>query len=274
MSPVQALILGVIQGLTEFMPVSSSGHLVIAQELMGLRLPGVTFEVCLHLGTLVAVLVVFRREINQIIAALGSLIHKAPHRRREDLTLVLALIIGSIPAGVVGILFGDKVGNLFERPDVVGWALLATGGLLWVSDRKAHAHAVLMAGISPWDALFVGVGQALALIPGLSRSGATIAFGLLRGLDRDTAARFSFLLSIPAIGGAALLELWQLEAFSLDTGLGVLLVGTVSAAVSGYLAVSLLLRLIRSNRLTYFSYYTWTVGLLLVLGSFLKGSGI
>ncbi|NLN15745.1 MAG: undecaprenyl-diphosphatase UppP [Firmicutes bacterium] len=274
MSPLQALILGVVQGLTEFLPVSSSGHLVVAQELMGLRLPGVTFEVCVHLGTLVAVLVVFREEISQIIAALGSLIDRGSHRRREGLSLLWAVIVGSIPAGLVGVLFSDKVGKLFERTDVVGWALLATGGLLWLSDRRAKAHGILIEEIRPKDALFVGLGQALALIPGLSRSGTTIAFGLLRGLDRETAARFSFMLSIPAIGGAALLELGQLQAFDLESGLGVLLVGTVSAAVSGYLAVSLLLRLIRSNRLTYFSYYTWAIGLVLILRSFLKGSGI
>ena len=274
MSPLQALILGVIQGLTEFLPVSSSGHLVMAQQLMGLRLPGVTFEVCLHFGTLVAVLIVFRPEITQIILALGSLIGKGPDRRTGDLSLLLLMVIGSLPAGVVGILFSDQVGNLFERPEVVGWALLATGGLLWLSDRKAQAHGILLDEIGPRDALFIGGGQALALIPGLSRSGTTIAFGLFRGLDRETAARFSFLLSVPAIGGATLLELRHLEAFNLEMGLGVLMVGTISAAVSGYLAVRLLLRLIRSNRLTYFSYYTWAVGLMLILRPFVRGSGI
>ncbi|MGI6037074.1 MAG: undecaprenyl-diphosphate phosphatase [Limnochordia bacterium] len=269
MTVFQGIFLGVIQGLTEFLPISSSGHLVLFQELLGIQMPGVTFEVCAHFGTLLAIFVAFRRELGEIIAKTLAYL-RGTRRHIRDIQLPLLLVFGSLPAAIVGIAGRDWLTGLYQGSQVVGWALVITGTILWFSDRLARYQGKLADQISVGDALFIGLGQALALLPGISRSGSTIAFGLMKGLERETAARFSFLLAIPAIGGATLLELGELGALGQQIGLAPLVAGTIAAALAGYLAIGLLLHLIRRGPLILFSYYTWTVGALLIIWSIWK----
>lgn len=269
MSLLDALILGVVQGLTEFLPVSSSGHLVLVQALLGVQPDGITFEVFAHVGTLLALLVAYRSTVLRLIRgvwALPQLSRGGPRDREtaDDLRLLGLLLLASVPAGLAGILLKPQIDRLFGSVELVGWMLLLTGGLLLVAERRARPAAAPVdpqqaARLSAGQALLMGIGQALAIFPGLSRSGTTLSFGLLARLDRADAANFAFLMAIPAIGGAFLLTLVDLA----QTGSpleGTLLVGAAAAAVSGYGAIHALLRLVQRGRLWWFTLYTWAVG--------------
>jgi len=264
---LKAVILGVVQGLTEFLPVSSSGHLVLARRLLGVTPPAgaseVLWEVVLHMGTLVAVVVVLRREVWLVVRGLLRGLPAcrrgvtAAVREEPGLALALLLILGSIPAGVVGVAFHDFLEGLFAKPLLVAGALLVTGTVLFAT-RYVPQRAG--SGRVSWlSAVLVGCAQAVAIVPGVSRSGVTISAGLFAGLERAEAARFSFLLSIPAVGGAGLLKLRHLN--TLPTGsLAPLLVGGVVSAVVGVVALVLLLRVVNAGRLHLFAYYCWGVG--------------
>lgn len=269
MSLLDALILGVVQGLTEFLPVSSSGHLVLVQVLLGVQPDGITFEVFAHVGTLLALLVAYRSTVLRLIRgvwALPQLSRGGPRDREtaDDLRLLGLLLLASVPAGLAGILLKPQIDRLFGSVELVGWMLLLTGGLLLVAERRARPAAAPVdpqqaARLSAGQALLMGIGQALAILPGLSRSGTTLSFGLLARLDRADAANFAFLMAIPAIGGVFLLTLVDLA----QTGSpleGTLLVGAAAAAVSGYGAIHALLRLVQRGRLWWFTLYTWAVG--------------
>ncbi len=255
MTLIQALFLGLIQGLTEFLPVSSSGHLAITQHFLpGFEQPGVLFDVMLHVGTMVAVVLFFWREIRALAIA--------PFRRggdsgihRKMLVLILA---GSVPTAVIGLTFKDFFEGLFENLTVVAAMLLVTGTLLFVSERfrrGSRKESQLTIG----DALLTGTVQGLAIIPGISRSGSTIATLLLKGVDGETAARFSFLLALPAVLGAALLSLKDISG--VPTGdLPLYLAGTAMAFAAGYLSIRFLLAVIRRRRLFAFALYCWVAG--------------
>lgn len=250
MTAGEAVLLGLVQGLTEFLPVSSSGHLVILQHLLGIRTPGLLFEALVHFGTLVAVIGAFWSDIVLLV-------------RRPWHKMAILIIIGMIPTALMGILLEPVFSAAFESTVVVGVALLITGALLWWAGRATPGRKEV-ATTSVWDALAVGFGQGLAITPGLSRSGTTIAFALLRGLERRTAARYSFLLSVPAVLGA---NLWEArDLFSARSPLAGLdstyLLAAAVAAVSGYLAIRFFLGVIQRGRLYYFSYYCWLVGVL------------
>ena len=204
----EAIILGIIQGLTEFLPVSSSGHLVLFQRLFGLEEAELFFDVCVHLGTLLAVMVVFRQEIKNIISALMRFISSTGSKKTisqkiesdPDLKMALLIVIGSIPTAVLGFLFRGIADRLFASAFIAGLMLMVTGLLLWLT--RWAATRVEQPGadrLTPKNALIIGVVQGLAIIPGISRSGSTISIGLLLGIGREMAARYSFLLSIPAI---------------------------------------------------------------------------
>ena len=246
MNEIQAAWLAVVQGLTEFLPVSSSGHLVILQGLMDVPRQGVAFEVVVHLGTLLAVLAVYGRDLLGIVA--GAL-----RRDAASLRLLALLALASVPAGLAGVLLGDAIKGLFETPILASIMLLLTGGLLFATRWSGAGRRKL----SPLGSLVVGLSQALALLPGISRSGSTISTGLFLGMEREQAARFSFLLSVPAIAGAGLLEARDLSGA--DIG-GHLIVGFVVAAVTGYTALRLLLRFVRRGNLHLFSWYCWAAG--------------
>lgn len=255
MTFIDAILLGALQGATEFLPVSSSGHLVLAQHLLGdFEQPGVLFDVLLHVGTMVAVILYFWRDLTGLVTSLW---------RKDDLAgeqrhVVLLLIAGSVPTAAIGLLFKDILVGLFERPDIVCLMLLVTGTLLWLAERLSR-RTVTRSKMSFTDALLVGTVQGCAIIPGISRSGSTIAALLLRGIDGETAARFSFLLALPAVFGAALLSLKDLDNLG-GAAMAHYLAGTAAALLTGLLCIHLLMGVIRRRRLHWFAVYCWIVG--------------
>jgi undecaprenyl-diphosphatase len=251
---IRYALLGLIQGLTEFLPVSSSGHLVIGERLLGLRPPGVLLEAFLHLGTLGAVLWVFRADLAELAQALTR---RGTIERRKEIGFLVA---GTIPIVVAGLLFRPVADAVFSSLAVVGGGLLFTALVLVAAERlrtRATRHELRFV-----DSLVVGIAQAVALLPGVSRSGATISAGVSRRIEPSRAARFSFLLSIPALLGAGLLSLWDAATGGGWSGdWGGIAVGTAVAFVVGILGVHALLSIVRRSRLWFFSIYCACVGL-------------
>lgn len=273
MDVIQAIIIGLVQGLTEFLPVSSSAHLMFAQKILGVSDIGLAFDVLLHLGTVIAVVWFFRVDIYKLIIAWfssladivnGSFIEEL----KKDVFKKLAwyVVLGTIPVGLVGFLFESKIDALFVGALYVpAFFLFVTGTILYISQRM-NSGSINLSNIGPKEVLFMGLGQACALLPGLSRSGTTIAAGLVAGLDKEFAAKFSFILSIPAILGAALLKIPDLGA-SGSVEILPLIAGFIVAVVSGYFAIKWLLELIQKRSLDCFAYYCWIVGIAVFLVS-------
>lgn len=251
---VTALFLGIVQGLTEFLPVSSSGHLVIARRLLpGIEIPGVLFEVVVHLGTLGAVLAMFRREVFAMVKALG------PGGEEDDRRLILYVLAASVPTAFAGFLLKDFIRSLFQSVGTVGVMLLITGALLYLSEVFARPVADLRT--MGWKRAFgVGVAQSFALMPGISRSGSTIAAGRMLGVSGEDAARFSFLISIPAVAGATLLEAREAGPITAEA-MNLCLVGGAAAFFTGLGSLSLLMAVVRKSRMRWFALYCWAVGL-------------
>jgi undecaprenyl-diphosphatase len=273
---LQVIVLGVIQGLTEFLPISSSAHLAVIPQLLGWPDQGQAFDIALHAGTLAAVLLYFYRDWLQILgAAVGLRVGGDPAVERNR-QLFWWLVIATLPIGVVGYLFGKQSeaarGNLF----LVGAMLIGVGIFMWWSDRVGRKQKDL-GSISGADAIVIGVSQALSVIPGTSRSGITISTGLLRNLDRPTAARFSFLLSTPAIAAAALQDAWKL--FHHGPGLSpdmrtAFLLGILVSAVTGCLVIRFFLDFLRHRSLGVFVWYRIIFGIIVVaLALFRSGGG-
>ena len=254
MSLWEALGLGAVQGATEFLPVSSSGHLVIGQALLGLQIPGVGFEIALHLATLLSVVVVYRERILSL--AVGVTLE----RRRDDLRYIGLILIATIPAGALGVFFGDAVASVFDRPQVVGFTLLVTGAFLfstrWALRRPSSAR------LGARTALIIGLAQALALIPGISRSGATVVTALWLGVAPIEAAAFSFLMSIPAVAGAGFLQLPGLGQTGAGLSAGPVMVASAAAALAGILAIRSFIAMLRNRAFPVFAWYCWGAGLL------------
>ncbi len=270
MSLFEAIILAVVQGLTEFLPVSSSGHLVLFSHLLGVNEPTITYEILVHFGTLVAIFVAFWPDILSLVNA-GLLVLRNPLRLKElcksdpAVRVLLAIIVGTMPTVFVALATRDLILSLFQSPQITGYMLIITGTIIYLTDRVTKGGKPLEQ-VDVKAGLVIGIGQTLAILPGISRSGTTIGTGLLMGLDRESAARFSFLLTIPAILGAMVLAFDDLfVAQTVITPLWILAVGTVVSAITGYFAIKLLLQFVRRGRLIVFSYYTWAVGLLIVL---------
>lgn len=264
MDPLTAAVLGLVQALTEFLPVSSSGHLVLGQALLGAHGDGgAAFEVAVHFGTLLSVVVVFRAEIRRLLrATFGAL--AAPSRFGErwrddpDLRLSAAIALGCIPAGVVGLAFKDQLEAAFDSVAGVCVALIGTG-LVLLATKLARPGAY---EVTPGRSLLVGAAQAVAILPGISRSGSTIAMALFLGIDRDLAARYSFLLSLPVILGATLLKARDLAAAPPPgEALAALGVGALVAFVVGIAALVLLLRLVRQGWFAHFGWYCLAAGI-------------
>lgn len=254
MSAAAAVWLGVVQGLTEFLPVSSSGHLVIAQYfLREFEQPGLTFDVVLHLGTLGAVLVYFRREVRLVLSGLRPGELGVPGRR-----LIGLLVVGTIPAVIAALAFKDAIEASFESLAPVGVSLIVTGVWLLVTSRFARGERELDR-LTLKDAVVVGLCQSAALFPGISRSGSTIGAGLATGLSHGTAARFSFLLSIPAILGAAVFNLKDAAAIERDAWLAYA-IGFLTAFAIGYLAIGIVIKFLESQRFHLFGYYCLVLG--------------
>jgi undecaprenyl-diphosphatase len=253
----EAMILGLIQGLTEFLPVSSSGHLEIAKSLFGINPEeSFYFTIAVHGATVLSTLVVFRKEILQLIS--GSLKFKL----NEETSYVLKIILSMIPVGIAGVLLKDPIEAMFNGNLVfVGSMLLITGMLL----ALAHFIRKRERNIGYLDALVIGIAQAIAVIPGISRSGATIATGLIIGNKKEEIAKFSFLMVLIPVIGANLLEIFTGETGTGSTGSGMILTGFITAFVSGYLACRWMIGLVKRSRLIWFSVYCLIIGLIAVL---------
>jgi len=260
---LQALILGIVQGLTEFLPVSSSGHLVIMQHYLGFTEPLLLFDVMLHAATLAAVVIYFRQDLWGMILSLIRLKKKTPqeilHRK-----MFYFILLGTIPTAVLGIFFNSWINFFFLSVVFTSFMLLFTGILLWVGERKERPEGEVrkIREMRATDALLIGIMQGVAIMPGISRSGATISTGLLRGIKKELAFRYSFLLSIPAIIGALGLQLR--EAFlekNLPSHLLPWVGGALSAAIIGYLSLTLLRKAVIKKKLSIFAYYCWIVGI-------------
>ncbi len=270
----QAVSLGAIQGLTEFLPVSSSGHLVLLQNLFGLKEPEVLFDVCLHVGTLLAVIIVYFRDIGDLLVALMMTPKKAKqagglkslYEEDEIFRLGVLIVCGSIPTALIGFLFSKKADALYGSVSLVGVALLLTGIALWMT-RYMTRRGRLQGEMRMVDAVVIGIVQGLAIIPGISRSGSTIATALFMGVNREVAGRFSFLLSLPAILGALVLSL-DAEAIGTSAPLEMIAIGTLISAVVGYLALVLLLWVIKRGKFSYFAPYCWVLGVLSIWWAF------
>lgn len=269
MSYLTAVLLGLVQGVTEFLPVSSSGHLAIAEQLLNLQgasnVPGF-FDVLLHLGTLVAVFIAYWDDIRDMIveffAGIGDLAHHStPNPVPPARRLILLIIVGTLPLFVM-VPFRHFFSSLGDNMYFIGSALIFTGILLFVSDRVHHGRKTEKTA-TMLDALLVGIGQAVALCPGISRSGMTITTGCFAGFERKFAVRFAFLLSIPAVIGANILSLKDAIDAGIDwASVPAYLVGVAVAAVSGYACIRLLRYIAEKGRFGAFAYYCWAVGAL------------
>lgn len=238
------------------MPVSSSGHLVISEHLLGVDAPGVTFEIWLHLGTLLAVLIYFcRRLLGMLRSLFDSPVTTTTCENRQ---LFLAIIIGTIPAAVIGFLLKDAIEAAFSSPRFAA-AMLVVTGLILLTSRLTRGRKE---GVTAGRGFVVGIAQALAILPGISRSGSTITCGMLLGVDPALAAEFSFLLSIPAIGGAFILDLLSSSPVSSTGAAGAYLIGTLTAGLVGYLSIHYLLKIVRKGRFHLFGLYCLVAGVI------------
>lgn len=258
MTITEALILGVVQGVTEFLPISSSGHLVIAKSFLGsVRDPGILFEVLVHLGTLLAVLVFFRKDIGNLLLSLTDAGSLSEGERKEGRKMVLAVVAGTLPTVVIALLFKDIFEELFSSVKIVACMLFITGLLLFFSDRVKERRREK---VTLKDALIIGIVQGGAIIPGISRSGSTIATGLFMGINGEKAAKFSFLLSIPAILGAVVLHAKDISGLS-NGHMMPYMAGIASSALSGFFSIKVLMKVVAGRRLKLFAFYCWAVGI-------------
>ena len=253
---ISAAILGFVQGLTEFLPVSSSGHLVVFQKFLPIQGDHIAFDLVLHLGTLVPIFWVYRLDILEVLKG----IFQEP--KGEKARLALWIILGSVPTAAIGLGLEDIFEEIFRTPKMVGFAFFTTGCILFGTKYLSKEGRDL--GEMTWkDAVLIGIAQGMAITPCISRSGSTIAAALFLGLKRELAAKYSFLLSIPAILGGFVLKVGDLQENQSE--IGALVVGFVVAAVSGYIALRILLRLVNTGDFSKFSYYLWAVAILAIL---------
>ncbi len=270
----QAVVLAIVQALTEFIPVSSTAHLTLIPWLFGWKDAGLTFDVALHAGTLVAVLIYFFRDWVQIIAQGFGMKAGNDQDIKQNPNLLWLLAAGSIPIGIVGYLFDKQADTTWRQPYVIGTMLIVVGIVMWIAERR-RVGSKSISTIQWSDAIAVGAAQAVAVIPGTSRSGATISAGLFRNMNRETAARFSFLLSTPAIGAAVLKKAWDIHK---EGGVPAdmkapIVVGILVSGLLGALVIALFLRYLRSSSLMPFVYYRIVFGIIVIaLAAFFRFS--
>ncbi|MFI6502097.1 undecaprenyl-diphosphate phosphatase [Nonomuraea typhae] len=266
----EAVVLGLIQGLTEFLPISSSAHIRVAGELFGWQDPGAAFTAVIQLGTETAVLIYFRKEIWQIISTWTRSLWTPALRGAFHARMGWFIIVGSLPIGILGLLFKDQIETVFRDLRIIGTTLIVFAVILWFADRTARNKLTLERHLSFTHAIVYGFAQSLALIPGVSRSGGTITAGLLLDYRREDAAKYSFLLAIPAVLSSGLLELFEIgEGQAPDWGPTIL--ATVISFVVGYAAVAWFLKYISTHRFTGFVVYRILLGLLII---FLVATGV
>lgn len=254
MSIIEAIILGIIQGLTEFLPVSSSGHLELAKFIMGdesLPKESMMMTVLLHFATALSTVVIFRKEIIQIIKGLFAF------QWNEEFKFSLKIIVSMIPAALVGVLFNDQLEAFFTgKIMLVGAMLILTGVLLLLADRAKHTDK----NVSFSNALIIGISQAIAILPGISRSGATISTSVLLGIDREKSARFSFLMVVPLIFGKIAKDIMSDEFITTSVNYTSLSLGFIAAFLTGLLACTWMIKLVKKSKLSYFSIYCFIIG--------------
>ena len=272
---LHAIILAIVQGLTEFLPISSSAHLILLPQWLGWADPGLAFDVALHAGTLIAVVLYFLKDWIQLILAgfgfnypRGASAATIQHNRR----LFWYLVIGTIPGAIVGFPFEKRIEESLRSPVPIAIAALALGAVMWYADKAGRKERA-MEQANLGDAISVGIAQALALFPGVSRSGITITESLFRGLTREASARFSFLLSTPIIAGAAAVELPKLvrvhHAGQMELPLSTLMISIAVSAIVGYSVIAFLLRYLQTKTLKIFVYYRFAFGIVALLLAFL-----
>jgi len=269
--PFQALLLGILQGLTEFLPISSSAHLILFPWFFQWNHPlldSLPFDVALHAGTLLAVLWYFWRDWLGLIGGFFRILAKRSARDFQE-RLILYITLATIPAGIVGFLLEKTIESTFRNPVLITLPLIFVSFLMVYAERKARLSHPLE-GVTLKDAMVIGIAQAVALLPGVSRSGITITAGLLQGYRREAATRFSFLLSTPAIGGATLLQVRHLRSAGPDDWL-LIAIGFVSSAVVGYLAIAFLMRYLRVHTLNLFVGYRLILAAIVIFWVFWKG---
>lgn len=264
MDYIHAIILGLIQGLTEFLPVSSSGHLELGKAILGdetLKEEGLLFTVVVHFATALSTIVVFRKDIIELITGLFQF------KNNEQFQFSIKIVLSMIPAVIVGLAFEDQIDAMFDGNIVfVGMMLLLTAVLLFFADKAKNT----LKDVSTKDALIIGIAQAIAILPGISRSGATISTSVLLGVDKSKAARFSFLMVVPLILGKIAKDILSGDLSSNTDGFGVLAVGFIAAFIAGLFACQWMIKLVRKSQLKYFAIYCFVVGLIaIIVGKFL-----
>jgi len=274
MSWWQAIVLGIIEGITEFLPISSTGHLTIAEKLMGMPLDDeglIAFTAIIQIGAIAAAIIYFWQDIQRVLIAWWRGLWWKRARRQFDYKYGWAIIIGSVPIAVVGLVFKDEIETVLRSLWFVAGALIIWSGVMWLADK--YATATRVEKDTTWrDTLVIGLGQCLSLVPGVSRSGATISVGLLRGFDRVTVTKLSFFLGIPALVAAGLLEVvTKYKHISGGVGWTSTIIATVVSFGVGYVAVAWLLKFIQNNDFRSFIIYRFVLGLILVV---LLGAGI
>ena len=274
MSWWQAIVLGIIEGITEFLPISSTGHLTIAEKLMGMPLDDeglIAFTAIIQIGAIAAAIIYFWQDIQRVLIAWWRGLWWKRARRKFDYKYGWAIIIGSVPIAVVGLVFKDEIETVLRSLWFVAGALIVWSGVMWLADKYATAKRVEKD--TTWkDTLVIGLGQCLSLVPGVSRSGATISVGLLRGFDRVTVTKLSFFLGIPALVAAGLLEVvTKYKHISGGVGWTSTIIATVVSFGVGYVAVAWLLKFVQNNNFRSFIVYRFVLGLLLMV---LLGAGI
>jgi undecaprenyl-diphosphatase len=259
---LKAIILGLVQGLTEFLPISSSGHLVLAQSILKIKETPLFFDIMLHFGTLMAVIVFFWRDIWEILSALfgrdpnirkSTKHYKTKYSARR---FALYIIIGTIPTVIIALILKKTVENAFMNPLLVSIMLIFTGLILFVSGKFGQKEKSL----NVINSLIIGIAQGIATLPGISRSGTTISTALILGIDNEKSARFSLLMSLPAILGATILEIKDIE--SIDVSIGSIIAGVLVAFITGYIAIKFLVRVLSHGHFSKFAYYCWVIGIL------------
>lgn len=261
---IQYLILGIVQGVTEPIPISSSGHIVIFRELFGIETKGLSFEIFVNFASLLAIIIIYWKDIVRLTKNGFLYVAKKDPDAKSDFQFIIYLIIATIPVGVVGVLFGDALGEALSDPVVVGYTLLITAAAVWtirnLRGRKADGD------LTTKDAVIVGLAQAIAVTPGISRSGATIVASMLLGMKQETALRFSFLLYIPVSLGTTILEVPELvESAEFQSLLIPNIVAFIAAFIATYLALKWFMNIMARGNLKYFSYYCLVVGILVII---------
>ncbi len=261
---VKYLILGLVQGITEPIPISSSGHLIIVRKLFGIEAEGLSFEIFVNFASLLAVLIIYRNDIIRIMINGFTYITKREETAKSDFHFIIYLIIGTIPVGIIGVLFGDVIGETLSGTRVVGVTLLITAIAIWTI-RNLRGKKV-DGDITAKDAIIVGLAQAVAVTPGISRSGASIVASMLVGMKPETALRFSFLLYIPVSLGTGILEIPDIITDpSFDELMIPYIIAFIASFVATYFALKWFMNIMRKGNLKYFSYYCVVVGLLVIL---------